>query len=62
MSKERLPRKPVEKPAKTERSAKFYGRGDTTGHTWLHGGDPTTKPGYVKGMKGQQKKTQRWPY
>jgi hypothetical protein len=30
--------------------------------SWLHGGDPADKPGYIKGMQGKQQKMRKWPY
>jgi hypothetical protein len=65
--KERQPtRQPDLKPAKGPPEARRgggYGKDlhDTPGNTWLHAGDPSEKPGYVKGMQGkQQKQRKRW--
>jgi hypothetical protein len=36
---------------------------DTGNNSWLHGGNPADKPGYVKGRAGQQTKMRKsWPY
>jgi hypothetical protein len=61
-------KQPDLRPAKEQPSSGLrggaYEKGahDTPGKTWLHGGDPSTKPGYLKGRAGQQKKSRRWPF
>jgi hypothetical protein len=53
---------PIVKMARGGRVTSVEHRGDTVGTTWLHGGDPTGKPGYVRGLSGKQKKPRKWPY
>jgi len=49
--------RPREQPSSGLRGSAYEkGAHDTPGSTWLHGGDPSTKPGYVKGMQGKQQK------
>jgi hypothetical protein len=53
---------PIIKMARGGRVTSVQHRGDTAGNSWLHGGDPTGKPGYVRGLSGKQKKLRKWPY
>jgi hypothetical protein len=56
--------RPAKGPPETRRGG-AYGKDlhDVGGNSWLHGGDPSTKPGYVRGLQGkQQKRRPRWPY
>jgi len=63
MTKERLPRRPINPQPSTRRGGGYDKGGlHDTPTSWLHGGDPTGKPGYVKGLQGKQKKTRKWPY
>jgi hypothetical protein len=53
------------KPQAERQRGGGYGKDlhDTSGKTWLHGGDPSEKPGYDKGRAGQQQKRRKsWPY
>jgi hypothetical protein len=56
--------RPVSLPKSNPRGGAYEkGVHDTSGKSWLHGGDPADKPGYVKGRAGQQQKLRRrWPY
>jgi hypothetical protein len=53
--------RPASLPKSSLRGGAYQPRGDTPGG-WMHGGDPSTKPGYDKGRAGQQKKPRKWPY
>jgi hypothetical protein len=54
----------VDTQARGLRGGAYERAHDTPKGSWLYGGDPSEKPGYVKGMTGQQQKLRRrkWPF
>ncbi len=52
--------RPAKLPPETRRGG-GYGKDlhDVAGNSWLHGGDPSTKPGYVAGRQGMNKPKSR---
>jgi hypothetical protein len=55
--------RPASLPKSTLRGGAYEkGLHDTGNSTWLHGGDPSEKPGYDNGRAGQQKAMRKkWP-